>query len=310
MINVAVIGLGQIAHRFCTTVNALDEINLYAVASRSSNKADIFAKQFQADKHYGNYDEVYIDPKVDLVYIALINSCHYENIIKALSHNKHVLCEKPACLSIKELEEVTKLANEKQLFFMEAMKTVFLPAITAAKQHILNGTIGDIKTISANFGFIGDNQRLFEKTLGGGSMFDVGIYNVAVINFLMDSKPMKIKSSNHYQNGVDVSSHAMIEYDDFTAMIFSSLVMKSNKQLIIYGTKGYITIDNFSSAKRLVLNIGDEQMIEDYPLDINGFEYEIREALYCIKNNLIQSQRMPHSMSIINLATVLKIIEK
>ena len=116
-----VIGTGRIARTFSEALAGTPEAELYAVASRSKEKASDFAEEFGIENAYGNYEELAKDKNVDVVYIATPMSSHYKDVMLCIENGKNVLCEKSVSLNMTELEKMLSAAKEKGVFFMEAM---------------------------------------------------------------------------------------------------------------------------------------------------------------------------------------------
>ena len=124
-----IIGLGGIANKLAQAVTSMSNVELVAVASRSKEKSEAFGNRYGVtkDKCYGSYDEIVKDEEVEVIYVAVPHNFHKELSILCLKNGKAVLCEKPVTISEEEIREVIKVAEENKVFFMEAMKTRFLP---------------------------------------------------------------------------------------------------------------------------------------------------------------------------------------
>ena len=123
-INVAIIGAGNIANAMATACNGIkDEVNLYAIASRSLDKAEAFKEKWGVEKAYGSYEELAKDPAIDLVYVATPHSEHYKNTKLLLENGRNCLVEKAFCGNLKQTKELIALAKEKNLLLAEAMWT-------------------------------------------------------------------------------------------------------------------------------------------------------------------------------------------
>ena len=118
-IKIGLIGLGTIADRIPKGIICSDNGTLYAVASRSYEKAVTFKEKYQAKKAYGSYEELLNDKEIDLVYIATINQSHYELIKKCVDYGKHIICEKPLVKNCEQTKEVYAYALSKNIFLME-----------------------------------------------------------------------------------------------------------------------------------------------------------------------------------------------
>jgi len=216
-INWGIIGLGNIAHKFATDLLTIKDAKLYAVASRNLDKATTFGKKFKAKKAYDNYESLVNNPNIDAVYIATPHALHKENTLLCLENGIPELCEKPFAMHFSEVEEMIAKAKEKNVLLMEALWTFFLPHYTFVLEFIKNNTYGKVLKLEADFGFyreFDNSSRLFNKTLGGGSLLDIGIYPifVALSNF---GEPKHINAkATFFKNGVDSSCDITFEYDN------------------------------------------------------------------------------------------------
>ena len=197
IINWGILGPGKIAKKFALGLSYVPNANLYAAASRSLEKAKDFSAEMGADKAYGSYTEMLNDPKVDAIYIATPHVFHYEHTLLCLKHKKHVLCEKPFAMNKDQVKEMIDFAQKQDTFLMEAMWTHFLPHFKYTKEVIKSGKYGKVLAMEADFGFdapFNANSRIYNKSLGGGSLLDIGIYPIfAALNFL--GKPEKIEAT-------------------------------------------------------------------------------------------------------------------
>ncbi len=310
-----IIGLGNIANKFAETVNAMDSVELKAVASRSKEKSEAFGKLYDlpSEKCYENYDELVKDESIDVVYIAVPHVFHKEISILCLKNGKGVLCEKPVTMNSKEIKEVIRAAEENKMFFMEAMKTRFLPINQKIKQVINEGKLGEVRLLQADFGFNAEfdpMSRLFSKELGGGALLDVGIYNISYSSFIFGNHPKNIKSNLYMgKTGVDECISINLEYEEGKqAQLYSAINLDTVRDANIIGTKGRIRVPKFSNADTAYILIdGKEEKIE-MPFDINGFEYQIREVSKCINERNLQSEIMSwnDSIEIMNIMDFIK----
>ena len=177
--NWGIIGLGKIAHQFALDILKTENAKLWAVASRSKQKAINFADEFKIPNAYGNYEEMLDCKDLDVVYIATPHSLHCENSILFLDHGIPVLCEKPFAINSKQVDQMILASRGRGVFLMEAMWTRFLPMINNMLKLIMDGVIGDVVNVKADFGFkanFNPTSRLFDPKLGGGALLDIGIY--------------------------------------------------------------------------------------------------------------------------------------
>lgn len=300
-----IIGLGNIANKFAQTITAMESVELSAVAARSKNKSEEFGKIYgvAAEKCYGNYDEIVKDSNVDVIYISVPHTFHKELSILCLSNGKAVLCEKPVTISEDEIREVIEVAKREKLFFMEAMKTRFLPINQLVKQYINEGKIGDVRLLQADFGFnlpFDPNNRLYNKDLGGGALLDVGIYNISYSTFIFGNNPTSIKSNMYVgQSGVDESVSIDLAYENGRhAQLFGAINLTTRREANIIGTKGRICVPRFSNADTVYIVIGDNEEKINIPFEVNGFEYQIKEVVKCLNEGRLQSDIMSWDDSI------------
>lgn len=294
-----ILGLGGIANKFARTIAEMEEVELTAAASRNQGKAWLFGKEYgvAAEKCYGSYEELLADKSIDAVYIAVPHVFHKDLAIACLESGKAVLCEKPVALSGEETREIIASASKNRKFFMEAMKTRFLPIQQRVKQWIDAGKIGEVRLLQADFGFVGEKNpqnRLYDKALGGGALLDVGIYMVSFSSFIFGKQPESIGSAAFIgKTGVDESFSASLCYEGGgQAQLYGAIDLATRKEANIIGTKGRICIPHFSSAQKAYCLVGENEEELDLPFAINGFEYQIEEVNRCIKAGRLQSDIM------------------
>ncbi len=299
-----ILGTGIIAKLFAAGLKDVDNIELYAVGSRKTETAEIFAEEFNVSRAYCSYEEVVNDPEVDVIYVATPHNLHFENTIMALDNGKHVLCEKPFGINGKEVRLMIAKAEEKNLFLMEAMWSRFLPNILKAKEIIDSGKIGKIKLITSYFGLRSEHtseQRHFNKVLGGGSLLDIGIYPVFLSLFVLGKPKSFIATAGIGPTGVDSTLSMTFKYDnDVLSILFSTLIADPDTVSEIHGEKGKIIFDKwwFTPVKfKVVDSSGNET---EFPSEHkgNGYNYEAEEAVKCIREGKIQSSLMSWTESL------------
>jgi predicted dehydrogenase len=302
MVKFGIIGAGKIAHQFTKALLGINEY-LYAVASRDLGRAMEFAQIYDIEKYYGSYEELLKDPEVQCVYIATPMSEHYKNMLDCLYAGKHVICEKTFTLNYKEAKIVCNLAKEKGLFLMEAMWTRFLPTIQEVQKVINEGMIGDIVQIESFINLRLDlplESRIFSKALGGGALLDVGVYPINMANLFLgipDSFDTEVKFA---KTGVDSEEKITYFYPHSHATLYASVINNDKKDTYIYGTKGYVHIPGFWSTETAIVFNNHHKIIKEieHKHIVNGMEYEIFEAVKCIKKKLIESPIMPHKTTL------------
>lgn len=297
--NVGILGTGNIAAVMARTVNQMKGVRLYAVASREKVKAEVFAGKYGCKKAYGSYAELVNDSKVDLVYIATPHSEHFANAKLCLEHYKPVLCEKAFTANAKQAEELLGLAKEKQVFITEAIWTRYLPMLTTIREVLGSGVIGNLKTLTANLGYVIDGvERLSNPALAGGALLDVGVYTLNFALMIFGSNIDKVASCCTYtETGVDRQNTVTLQYADGKyAVLNSSLESLSDRKGIIYGTKGFAVVENINNFESIAVYDTSYKKVAEYkrPKQISGYEYEVEACVRSIREHKIECAEMPH----------------
>lgn len=169
-VKIGIIGTGWIAEKMAITLEGMEGVEAYAVASRQLQTACDFADRWGFTRAYGSYEEMLDDEEVELVYIATPHSYHFEHARMSLLKGKAVLCEKAFTANARQAEELLNLAKEKELFITEAIWTRYMPLSQTINDLVNGGIIGRPMTLSANLGYpIGNRERLHQPALAGGS---------------------------------------------------------------------------------------------------------------------------------------------
>lgn len=298
--NIGILGTGWIADKMATTLAGMTTARAYAVASRTTEKAEKFAAQFSIPKAYGSYEALADDPEVDLIYIATPHSHHFENTKMCLLKNKPVLCEKAFTVNTPQAEELIRIANERKVFLAEAIWTRYQPMRQMITNVINSGVIGKLQMLSANLCYPNIAlQRMYDPALAGGALLDLGVYvlNFADMFFGDDIKTM----SSHcikYPTGVDIQESITIEYNDGRiAVLWSSQLAKSDRQGIISGTDGFVIVENVNNPQSYAIYNQDYQLVKkvDCPPQITGYEYQVDCCIRAINQGKIEPDEMPHA---------------
>jgi len=309
-----IIGLGGIAHKFVKDLALVEGVELYAVASRSIEKADAFAQQYKAKKAYGSYEDLFKDEAVDIVYIATPHNSHKNLSIEALQAGKHVLCEKPLAVNRTQVEAMITTAQNEKRFLMEAFWSKFNPSIQAIFKLIENGEIGEVRYINADFCFlreVDEPHRLFNLDLAGGALLDVGVYPVFLAYSILGLPKAIVAGTNFASTGVDLQTAAIFNYPKAMANLMCGLRSTSNMVAKIYGTEGSIFIDarwHETQGFKIIKNGNVES--KSYPTKGKGFTYEIEECKKCILKNEIESKVWSHQNSLDLISLTDKIREQ
>lgn len=310
----AIMGTGRIAHTFAQALCEMSDAELYAVASRSEEKSKEFGQKYSAKVCYSSYEDMAKDKDIDIVYIATPMSCHFENCLLCIENGRNVLLEKAVTMNSAEFEILIKKAEDKGVFLMEAMWMKCRPAFLAAKRWWTSGAIGAVKMVKADFmnTVVHDYEdRLFNKSLGGGCILDLGVYTITFACEFLGYNPTEIVSNIvRGRDGVDLDASIVMKYADggFAAMTVGFDAPCHNNAAVI-GTKARIEMgDWFFCTGTARLAAFDGRVIEkiDIPNEINGYEYEIREAQGCLERGARESDLVPLKQTL----AVMKIIDK
>lgn len=314
MIHWGVLGLGNISKRFMKSLSYSDEGALYAVAALTPSKRENFHKQNPSIKVYDSYQDLIEDEEVDAIYIALRHGDHYDWAKEALLHNKAVLCEKPATLSLQQTQELCDIAKKKHTFFMEAMKTRFVPMMNEIKKIVDQGVIGNIQRIETSFCNdvpYKEGSYLFDLKQGG-ILYDCGIYNIETILDFIHSPIKDINVHFEEKYGVDVYDLIELTFESGqTALIECAMDRSSNKDMKIIGEKGTITTSPFYRPIEATVEFDNgESFSGSKPYVYDDFYGEIEETHRCISYILEESPRMTHLDSCRAIELIEKIREK
>lgn len=286
----AIIGPGSIANEFAAALNDIGG-TLYAVGSRTLEKAQAFASQYGAEKAYGNYSEMLQDPEIDVIYISTPHSNHYEYIIESLQNNKHVLCEKAITVNSKQLQEIVELAKQKSLVVAEAMTIYHMPLYKKLRKIVDEGKIGRLKMVQVSFGSHKEydvNNRFFSKDLAGGALLDIGTYALSFTRFFLSKQPQEILTTvKRFETGVDEQSGIILNNDaDEMAVISLTMRSKMPKRGVVAGELGFITVDNFPRASTATIQYLDGTLDTIEAGDTSkALQYEIEDMQRYIAAN-------------------------
>ncbi len=303
-----ILGAGRIAHKFASDLRLVNDAQLIAVGSRNIKTANEFADQYNAPHRHDSYEALALNPDVDIIYIATPHNLHYENTMLCLNHSKAVLCEKPFAMNSQQVREMITLARGEKIFLMEALWTKFLPQFNKVKQMINNGLVGEIKSIRADFGFKPAPPvpaRLFDPALGGGTLMDIGIYNVFITLSLLGKPGIIDATITPAPTGVDEQCAVVFKYKNGAiAQLFSTNASNTATEADISGTEGRIRLTSrfheLTATIQFTAGKSHESQAVPFEKDSSGhgYQYEARHAGDCIRNGLTESPVMSHQDSL------------
>jgi len=308
--NWGIIGPGNIAHKFASDLSLLPNAKLYAIGSRDIERAKNFARTYKAEKAYGSYEELAIDPNVDIVYICSRHIGHYPDTMLCLKNRKAVLVEKPIAMNVNQCYRMTSSAKDSKVFLMEALWTRFIPSFLKCKELIDEGKIGDVTLIHSDFCIkppYDAEGRLFNPMLGGGSLLDIGIYPV-FLALTLAGKPINLKAQATFAGThVDQTCSILLKHEkDILSVHFCSVINTGRTEAIIHGTKGKIRINTMWHMPTSVDLIVDDSKPVHYTFKEpgNGYQYEAAEVMRCLDEGLTESPSFSWQNSIDLIATL------
>ncbi len=310
-----IIGPGRIAAKFATDLALIPDARLTAVASRDLDRARAFAVTFGADQTFDHVDDLLDNGEVDIVYVATPHTSHLANTVKCLTAGVAVLCEKPAGMNRDEVKQMVDLSQARGTFFMEALWTRFLPSMQKVLEIVASGEMGEVENVEAEFCFsapVDAASRLYDLSLGGGSILDIGIYPV-FLSYLLLGMPREIKASGQlHATGADQTCSIEFRYDRRrSAALHSSIIYASDMPARITMTRGYILMQPrwHESPALTILQAGhDVHHIACPPLG-KGYTHEVLECHRCLRQGLTESPRWSHADSL-NLISLLDQIRR
>ena len=302
-----IIGLGNIAFEFAKSFNNVNNADLIAVASTSHKKLAKFQEEFNIKKEnlYDNYEKLTEDQNIDIIYIALPNTFHFEWVLKNVEKNNNILVEKPAFLNLKEASKIFNHQNFKNIFFNEGFMYRYHPQITELTKIIKSNIMGKPISMKSNFGInlinkkkyfglikkkIDKNNRVFNKKLGGGVIFDLGCYTTSM-SLLIASMVENMNINNfdisdietQYLDNIDVHSVAKINFDKKFSSVIKTSFKDNFNETIILCEQGKIIIENSWNTKMTNIELAGkmnklirfESLKNNYSLEIEQISEDI-----------------------------------
>lgn len=298
-INMGILGAGNIAGKMAATVQEMETVHVYAIGSRDQQKAENFAEKYGIPKAYGSYEELVKDKNIDLIYVATPHSEHYDHARLCLENGKAVLCEKAFTANAVQAEKLVALAREKHILLAEAIWTRYMPMLQTIREVLASGVIGEPTMLTANLGYVISHvRRVMEPALAGGALLDLGVYALNFAAMIFGTQVEKVTSDCVLTDtGVDEQNGIIVTFKDGkVAVLASSIVGQSDRKGIIYGTKGYMAVEDITSLKSLGVYDSDYNRIALYerPKQISGYEYEVEACVRSLEAGKIECDEMPH----------------
>jgi predicted dehydrogenase len=294
-----VVGPGRIAEKVVEDFAVVDGARAVAVASRSLDRAQDFAGRHGIERAHGSYAAILADPDVDVLYVATPHPQHHAIALGALRAGKALLVEKAFTATVAGACEVVDLSRETGVFVMEAMWTRFQPAVVMLRQLIVDGAIGEVRSVQADLGVQRDfdpTDRLFAMELGGGTLLDLGVYVVSFAQMLLGDPDTVTATGSLFETGVDAEVSLLLGYaDGRSATLMTSLRHALPGQARVFGTAGWIDVlPRFHHPQTIVLHRagGAAEEITVPPLGA-GYAHELIEVTECLRAGRSESAVMP-----------------
>jgi len=295
---------GKMSAKFTRALQLLENVELYAVGSRDLEKSRVFAEEFGFKKYYGSYQELAMDPEVEIIYIASPHSHHHEHALMCLRNRKAVICEKAFALNSREVTEMINEAKDQKVFLMEALWPPFQPIYRKTKEIVEEGSPGKILHLNARFSFQAPYDpfdRKFNLSLGGGSLLDIGIYPVIDALYFMGVPSEITAKASFIETGSEDSMSIIFKYDDGRmATLYSSFLTAGGIGCDLLCENGNLLFSrgrDMSQQLKVVLNGKDPVDFSLLPEGM-GYQFEASEVMKCLEEGKLQSDIVPLSFSL------------
>lgn len=305
---IGIIGSGRIASRFVPESKFVSSASVTAVYDPNKESALSFGKKFGLDIYSEKLEEFL--ETIDAVYIASPHLTHYDYAKKSLSAGKHVLCEIPFMLSAMQARELYDYADKRNLVLLEASKTAFCPSFNHLVTLVKSGVIGDVVDVKTSLSkMVSAPTRELDKSQAGGAMNEHASLNMMAIIKILGREYEKVNFYSKIENGVDIYTKANICYPHATASMTLGIGIKTEGNMIISGTKGYVYVPApWWLTDFFEIRYEDQTKNKKffYSYDEDGLRYEIQEFMSMIVNHRMSSYKLRRRESV----AITEIIEK
>lgn len=293
------LGCGGIARRMAGVIASRENMELAAVAAQDGARAEAFARECGAARHYARYADLLADDGVDAVYVANIHPVHYESVRACLLAGKPVLCEKPLTMTAAEAEALFRLAEEKNILLMEAMWTRYLPACREAVALAHSGALGELKGAMVDFTthFPYDpHHRVYDPAKGGSALLDVGVYTIHMAFSALGADYRAAGVSGRLApTGVDSFAALTLEYPQGrTAVLTCGCDRVGTSEASLCGQNARISLPQFFGATEFTVHTPGQPDETRRFEKIDGFAYELEEFRQLWSEGRIESLVVPH----------------
>lgn len=303
-LRVGIVGSSGIAIHFANACKAVPGVEAVGVYSRSRANRLEFLQKTRLSTEYVSLEDMLCDPQINLVYVATPHAAHYEAALKAIQARKHVLCEKPLCLSYADSLSLFENARQQGVFLMEGMWSRFLPVTEQVTDWLREERIGQIRFIDAMFSFAIEPRipRLFDPAMGGGAMYDTGVYAIQMSSWYASEMPCEWHGvCKPYCEGVDASSAMVLRYPSgVLTTIRVGIDCDLPEEMLICGEKGMIRIPKFHRPNEAFLYCGSMQIehVSRPFLMPEGFTWQIAKVRDCLALGKTVCETVPPEASL------------
>ncbi|HEX6038020.1 Gfo/Idh/MocA family oxidoreductase [Longimicrobium sp.] len=298
----AIVGLGDFAlNQILPAIGDTRMCRLSAVVSGNADKAREVARAYgvapSSVYSYEDFDRIRDNPDVQVVYVILPNALHRDWTLRAAGAGKHVLCEKPMAVSVEDCRAMIQACRAAGRKLMIAYRAQFEPHALLARQMITEGRIGDVQSIAGEHGRMleldkpRDQWRARQELAGGGSLYDIGIYNINTARFLLGREPVEVTATLRRADDPRITVETGVDYamrfEDGTRSSFnSSYEYKNTKRLQVMGTEGTIELDPATEYYGNRLLLKTEQAVEQREIrPTNQFASEMDHFAECVMHD-------------------------
>lgn len=313
IVRIGIVGTGRVARRFLKEVYYVSGIMAVGVYNPNKAHAEEFAGQMELSFGESDY-ESFLD-QVDAVYIASPHETHYEYAKTALEHKKHVLCEKPMVLKRAHAEELFELGKKQGCVIMEGIKTAYCPGFNQLITVAKSGVIGEVCDVEAGFSRLANpSLREMADTEYGGSFTEFGSYTLLPILKLLGKEYREVEfRSIMAENGIDIYTKAFFCFDHGLALSKTGVNVKTEGQLLIAGTKGYILAKSpWWLTQSFEVRFEDPNIKEVYASKFlgQGLRYEISDFVRAISGDGNRTYKLTRSESIVMAEIMEKFLQQ
>ncbi len=301
-----ILSTSSIAPRFIAAVRECGKGEIIALSSRTLEKAQEKAADWGIPRAYGSHEALLQDEQIDIVYISNVNTAHFPWAKAALLHGKHVVCEKPCTTTEAQTKQLYALAREKGLFFMEAQKMLFLPAVRTLKDRLW--ILGRVTMAELSHSFPASyNGWMFDEAAGGGPLLSSGIYAMQLMAWMFGSITQIRGTASKLDTGVEWQYILTGKTESgvlFSAKNSTGAVLDNTCR--IYGEKGWAELPDYWKARKVIFHINGREEILEFPCE-HELIYEAAHIADCLEQGLLNSPVITQALSLEGIRAIEKI---